>query len=204
MGRLQRRPHEVSWYLTATPKAWAAHVERMKEAGDPVQGVPYEKIREFVLSEDYTATFDQNTRLGLILRPLPQLAAALDERHWIVLASEEGAPVFICSDRPLTVCWNDQPKGAWPLPGLGLRGTTVMFPLDRRHALVGMYETPFPATKAGPFLVGVVNMWTAFYSTKYIYSADADFHVTLPDRRPGNRDDLLRHFATARNRSNPA
>lgn len=53
---------KVAWYLTATPATWAAHVERMREAGDPVPHVSYEEVRKFVLSEDYSVSLDQNSR----------------------------------------------------------------------------------------------------------------------------------------------
>lgn len=189
---------KVAWYLTATPETWAAHWRRMKEAGDPVPDVPYDQLREFVLSENYDVSWDQNTRLGMILHPLPLLAAALSERKWTLVVAGEECPDFVCSDRPLTVCWNEPPAARWMPPGLGLLGTTAQLPLSRRAALLGMYEGPFPMTKANRMLVGIVNMWTAFYATRYVYSAEPDFYAVLPDGKPGNRDDVVRHAASQR------
>ena len=182
----------VAWYLTATPETWAAHVQRMREAGDPVPDVPYEELREFVLSEEYDVTWDQNTRLGMILHPLPALAAVLAERKWTLVVAPDGCPDFVCSDRPLTVRWNEPLAARWMPPGLGLRNTTAQIPLGRRAALLGMFERPFPMTVATPLLVGIVNMWTVTYATRYVYSAEREFHLTLRDSSPGGRSDAVR------------
>lgn len=182
----------VAWYLTGTPETWAAHVQRMKEAGDPVPDVPYEQIREFVLSEEYDVSWDQNTRLGMILRPLPALAAVLAERKWTLVVAPEECPDFVCSDRPLTVCWNEPPAARWMPPGLGVGNTTSQIPLGRRAALLGMFERPFPMTVANPMLVGIVNMWTVTYATRFVYSPEPSFFVVLPDGRPGGREDVIR------------
>lgn len=185
----------VAWYLTATPQAWQAHVEAMRREGVEVTEDSYEAIREFVLSEDYTVRMDQNTRLSTILHPLPELARELSRRHWTLVVGEPDAPDFICSDRPLTLCWNDSPpKLGRPPLGLALRMTTAMFPLSRRAALLGMYEAPFPTTTANAMLVGIVNAWTARYASRFVYSAEQDFEVTLHNRTPGSRLDFMREF----------
>jgi uncharacterized protein DUF4238 len=182
----------VAWYLTATPETWAACVRRMKEAGDPVPDVPYEQVRESVLSEEYDVSWDQNTRLGMILRMLPQLAAVLSERKWTLVVAGNGCPDFVCSDRPLTVSWNEPPAARRMPPGLGLGNTTAQIPLGRRAALLGMFERPFPMTTANPMLVGLVNMGTITYATRYVYSAKPDFSVVLPNGRRGGREDVVR------------
>jgi len=184
---------KVAWYLTATPETWEAHVDRMREAGDPLPGVSYEQIRESVLSEDYTVPLDQNTRLGALLQPLPKLAASLDERHWTLVRAEDDAPDFVSSDRPLTVCWTEPTEARWPPPALGLARTTAMFPVGRRVALLGMFEEPFPMRVANTMLVGIVNMWTGLFATRFVYSAEDDLHVTLRDGTAGGREEFLRH-----------
>ncbi len=66
MGRVHDQTlKKVAWNLAATPEAWAAHVQRMREAGDPEPNVSYEEMREFALSEDYTITLDQNSHSRL-------------------------------------------------------------------------------------------------------------------------------------------
>jgi len=185
---------KVAWYLTATPEAWAAHVERMREAGDPVPNVSYEEMRKFVLSEDYTITLDQNSRLAPLVQATPAMAEMLARRTWTLVESELD---FITSDRPVTVCWNDPPKGLWPPPGLGVRGTTVMFPMTSRAALIGMFEGPFPTTTANEMLVGILNMWSAYYATRFLYNSAEDFRVVLPDGSAGGREDYFRHRASS-------
>lgn len=160
----------AAWYLAKTPEE-----------------------RKLIESGDISFSLDQNTRLGTILHPLPQLAAALDERHWTLVVAGDGVPDFVSSDRPLTVCWTEQTKSRWPPPALGLARTTVMFPVGRRAALLGMFERPFPTRVANPMLVGIVNWWTGIFATRFVYSSDNDFLVTLPDGRAGGWADFLQH-----------
>jgi len=73
----------------------------MREAGDPVPNVSYEEVREFVLSDDYTITLDQNSRLAPLVQATPAMAEVLARRTWSLVESELD---FITSDRPVTVC----------------------------------------------------------------------------------------------------
>jgi hypothetical protein len=160
----------VVWYLAKTPEE-----------------------RALMESEDTTVSMDQVSRLGPILKAMPHLAALLSERHWTLVVAEDDAPDFICSDRPLTICWDEPPAAKWMGPAFGMPGTTAQIPLSRRAALLGRLEDPFPMTRATPLLVGTVNMWSASYATRFIYSAESDFFVILPDRTPGGREDVVRH-----------
>lgn len=193
-GFSSRPMKNVAGQMTATLEAWEAQVQRMKEAGDPVPDVAYAEIREFVLSEKYDITMDQSCRLGMILHPLPALAAVLAGRKWTLVVAGDDCPDLVCSDRPLTVCWSEPtaPR-SFPL-GLGLMGTTAQLPLSRRAVLLGMFEAPFPMMKANKMLVGIVNMWTVSYATRYVYSTEADFYVVLPNGNPGSRDDVVRQI----------
>jgi hypothetical protein len=188
---------KVAWYLTATPEAWAAHLQRMKDAGDPVPDVPYERMREFARSEEeYRASWRQNTRLGLLLHTLPALADVVAIRKWSLVVAPNGCPDFVCSDRPLVLGWIEPPGARGMAPGLALTNTLAQIPLSRRAALLGMLERPFPTTTADPKLVGIVNWWTIRHATRYVYSTEPNFHFVSPDGKPGGRDDVVRLCAS--------
>jgi hypothetical protein len=181
----------VAWYLTATPDAWEAVMKQSKEDGEPPSAIPYEQIRDFVRSGEYSITWEQNTRLGLLLQALPSIASVLAARKWTLVVATRDCPDFVCSDRPLTLCWNDpSDKRGVPI-GLGVIGTTAQFPLTRRAALFGMFEQPFPVAVANTQLVATTNMLTAWYSTRYVYSAGPDFRVALRDGSVAGRDAVV-------------
>ena len=108
----------VSRDLVASPEVWAAHVERMREAGDPVLPVSYEQMRDYVVTEEYTVTLDQNSRLVPLIKATPAIAQALSERTWTLVEAEDEAPSLLASDRPMAVCWNEPATRSWPPPGL--------------------------------------------------------------------------------------
>lgn len=179
------------WYLVANEASWNAHVEDMRTKGKDLSHIPYEEARDFLLSEDYSVTWDQNTRWSHFLNAMPTVAQLLDARRWTLVSSPESCPDFVCSDRPLTVCWEEPGKKGPIQPALGLAKTIVMFPINRRSALLGMFDRDFPMRVATPMLVGLVNLWTASCASKHVYSASPDFAVFLPSHRMGTRADLL-------------
>lgn len=182
--------------VPGTLEAWDRGVDQVLRTGAWYMAKTPEE-REFVESDDVTFSLDKNTRLGTLLQPLPELAAALGKRHWTLVKAADEAPDFVSSDRPLTVCWTEPTEKRWPPPALGLARTTAMFPVSRRAALLGMFEGPFSSEPADPMLVGIVNMWTGLCATRFLYRAEEDFQVTLPDGRAGGLDDFLRHIGRA-------
>lgn len=182
----------AAWNLVATPESWAEHVKRMREAGDQVPDVSYDEMRKFIFSEEYSIALDKNSLLGPLFNRIPGIAKILSQRTWTLVEAEQD---YITSDRPLTACWNESNKGFFPPPGLAVPSTAVLFPVTSRAVLVGMFEGPFPVTKANEVLLGTLNMWTGFYATRFVYSRSEDFRVVLPDGRHGGRREFVEHVS---------
>jgi hypothetical protein len=63
--------------------------------------------------------------------------------------------------------------------------------------LIGMFEGPFPTTTANEMLVGILNMWSAYYATRFLYSAAEDFRVVLPVLYPSRSPPRMRRMCTS-------
>jgi hypothetical protein len=151
----------------------------------------FEEMRKFALSDEYDIRLDQNTRLVPFVEALPKAAAVLAGRNWVVRVASDTYPDFITSDRPVTVHWNnDSSSGLYP-PNIGLANTSVVFPVSKRAALIGLFEDPQTIDLMSPTLVGKVNWWSSYHAKRYIFGPAKDFRVTLDQGKPGGREDFL-------------
>jgi hypothetical protein len=66
-------------------------------------------------------------------------------------------------------------------PGLGLGGTSVIFPISRHLAIDGRFEQGGGVVQATPEIVAAVNVATLSSAMRQLYSAD-DFPITDLDR----------------------
>ncbi len=181
------------WQVTASRETYERTMERLRTEGKDVSGVTYERMRDFVRSDDYVVSMGQNFRISSLLEMLKHAEPLLAARKWTVVEAAPDAPDFICSDRPVTLAWN-RAELMHPLlsPGLGLPETTVMFPLTRRLALLGLLEVNAPLRTLDASGVGLINMYTAIHAKRFVYSGLADFIVNLGEGRPlAGRADFL-------------
>lgn len=179
------------WYATDSKEAY----EKFMADGDPdgkaqVQGMTYEQARDFLRSDKYTVSMGQNFKLRLLFTILEPAEPLLAARNWSVVAADDGAPDFICSDRPSTLCWTTPMPGPFG-PALGMANTTAMFPLSRRTALLGFFEKIEVPSRVGSRAVGIVNSYTATFAKRFVYSGSDDFTVTLADGSQADRSGFL-------------
>jgi len=174
----------VLWYATSSKEAFDRFMEKAKAEGKDVSGVTFESARDFVRSDDCVVSMGQNFRISSLLTMLKPAEPLLAARKWTVVAAAGGAPDFICSDRPVTLCWN-KAELLHPMfgPGLGLKETTVMFPVSRRLAVLGLFEGNGPLRELDAREVGLINMFTAMYAKRFIYSGADDFTVNMGEGR---------------------
>ena len=89
-------------------------------------------------SEEYTVSLDTTTLVTLMLKSADPVAFLLSKRHWHLLVSGGDGTEFITSDQPVSLVAKKHfgPFG----PAHGMPETWCLFPLDRRHALLGTFE----------------------------------------------------------------
>ena len=177
--------------MVAKKERWEAIIEKRRSKGHEDADISWEKMRSFVESDDYTITPNQNYRMGMILHGMQIVLPLLAKRRWTFARTVDDAPKFICSDRPLMLCWNDPSNKGDMSPGFGLPGTNVSFPLNPHCALIGVLENNCTIPQFDDEYVGTSNMWLGLQAERFIYSTEQDFTVTMADGRLGNKEQLL-------------
>lgn len=152
-----------------SPESHAQVIENLRQAGYDVNDVPHEKMHQHVHREDFKVTVRQGFKMQSIIYMLQSLAPLLAEREWSILNVRNGGPLFVCSDRPLTVC----PLAGGPpafTPGFGMIGTLAVFPVTKSLALLGMFEGSRPTTVATDDELTEINRMTRRFASRFIYS----------------------------------
>lgn len=175
----------ILYQATGSREMFDRMMEKLKAEGKDVSGVTYESMRDFVRSDACVVTMGQNFRMSSLLKMLTTAEPLLAARKWTVVAAADGAPDFICSDRPVTLSWN-KAELLHPLysPGLGLKDTTVMFPVARRLALLGLFDVGGPLRGLDARGVALINVFTAMYAKRFVYSGADDFTVSMGEGQP--------------------
>lgn len=181
----------VAWEMTASEQRWRDTITVLEADGKKAKGISYEQMRDFVRSGAYTIDLNQNSRMQLLISGLKTAADALAARRWIVIRAPNKGPEFICSDRPLSYCWSQPNGNGWIPPGLGCPDTVVMFPVNKSMALVGQFDPPQRRTVVTAKGVGIINMWTALFASRFIYSGGPELAVTLRRGELGGKRQLL-------------
>jgi hypothetical protein len=165
---------------------------RAKAAGFVPQDieVSFEDIRQFIRDNQYTVNVSTHESLLRELRVHDDMVQLLGKRYWTLMTAATDAPDFVTCDHPVTVIFKD-PNIRGPI-GYGLPRTRVLFPLNTRQALLGVFEDPLPEgveVKAG--LVAQINTHTAGHAKRWVYSKTATLTVlgnhgmfTLPYPKP--------------------
>ena len=145
----------------------------------------------------------QNFKMSMLVGLLDPAAFLMAARKWTVVRAPHDGPGFICSDCPISLCWND-PEDKGPLaPAFGMPDTSVMFPVNRSLALLGLFEASVPTSDVDVAGVGLFNMWTAFSARRFVYSAEPDFVVTLNDGTTGGRAEFMAAIASEQENKKP-
>jgi len=183
--------HEV----TAANEGWDSIVSDLRAEGKKIDKSDWEGIRKFIESGQYRASLNQNFRMGVVLEMLKPTFGLLASRKWTILRAPADGPAFICSDRPLSVRWTDPAKMGGLSPAPGMFGTSVLFPLNKSLALIGMFEGNLPPRQVTAHEIAFFNTWTALFADRYLYTAQPDFAVIANDGAVGGKSELMERLA---------
>jgi hypothetical protein len=150
----------------------------------------YEDAKRLVEGGGLRLSMSQNYRINSLLKLLRPVLPILAQRNWYVSEAAEGAPDFLCSDRPLTLSWTKPMPGIFG-PGLGLRNTTAIFPISRRLVLLGLFEEDPPRGILDELRVATLNTLTAIHAKRFVYSGGVELRVALSDGRVLNRAEFV-------------
>jgi hypothetical protein len=106
----------------------------------------------------------------------------IEARKWTLMISNNAIGNFATSDRPVSLRWEDESRNNSIYGvGLGMKETTLIFPLSRHLAISGSFEYDNGVVPASPELVAQVNLRTFMGAEKQIY-APGDFLMVDKDR----------------------
>jgi len=163
--------------LVSDRRLWEHHMRKALEAGDiPVSDVSFEQMKRFVEEEGYAIEIDQQDNLRSEFRIFDNILHSLADRCWSLLVAAADAPHFITSDHPISQVFKD-PHQTGPI-GVELRQTELVFPLNSRQALLGVFEEQLPPRLVVEARdVAVINTRTLRTAERQVYSVESVFTV---------------------------
>lgn len=167
--------------LVSDKRIFEYHAHKARNAGEHIpENVKYEDVRNFVEKGDYSIEFGNETNIRVEINAIDGVLPCLTARHWTLLVAERDEGEFVSSDRPVTVVWKE--PGMRSPVGVGMKRTELILPLNRRQALLGVYEDPF-----GPILfipnaaIAEINSRTISNAERHIY-AGTDSYIVVTQR----------------------
>ncbi len=159
--------------LASSRALYETQLRRAREAGFVTgPGVPFERFQKFASSGRFRIEITTDASLGTEFGIFDAVLCLLGRRSWSLLVTAKDAPDFMCSDHPVTLAYKD--SSARGSIGFGIRNTEVMFPLDPRHALFGVFEDPLPlCVELSPERVEELNLRTICQADRQVFGRPA-------------------------------
>ena len=181
--------------MVATREGWETVVAGIKADGTQIPDLPYEEMKRFVESGEYSLSVDlgQNFFVTLMIQSLQPMLYHLSRRRWYLTVVAPDAPDLICSDNPVSILATPMS----PLPdqlGFAMPGTLLLFPLNRRMALVGSFEGFMLPNPAPEKTVALINGATGRNTERFLFSSTADFIWVNHDKEIRRTADLLAYL----------
>ena len=162
---------------TETPERYAQMMGRQREGGP--DSVSYEDMKAFLKDDSFKMGLAQNCQIGLELSVVSDVIEMLGRRKWSLLRSPASTGGFIACDHPACLNWI-KPRAGFFGPGLGLPGTSVVFPLSRELCLMGEFETDGRVLEIDFQSVAHVNGAIIANAERQVYAADDRFIFFRP------------------------
>lgn len=177
-----RQPNEqeirkVLAQAVADRQHWESQRNKIIRAGvDGAAALTFEEVRKLVERGDYKISLPATEYVQREHESLATVYRLLHERRWIVATAAAGSGGFATSDHPVTLFWDDRDMdgGLYP-PAIGLRNTSVFFPLSKRLTLRGRFAGTVDAVKLDTDAVAALNSRTIFYADRQIYAESSEF-----------------------------
>ncbi len=165
-------------FLVSDPGLYEYHLAKAKSEGflPGDAEASFEEMRDFIRRDQYSVEISTGENLSLELAGFDSALRLLGSRYWSLVKADEDAPDFATCDHPVTSIFKD-PSRSGPV-GYGLPNTEVSFPLDARHALLGVLEDPLDIViEASAGQVAAINSRTLYHADRQLYSKTAEVVV---------------------------
>lgn len=166
----------MAYQQVATKERYEQGVQDVQKAGRaPGPVVPYEEMRDFVLSGQYNVKISNTFNVTNELYIWPTITDLLLRRKWTLAIATKGSH-FVSSDHPTSLAWSnpERDRGFYP-PGYATKNTEVVFPLMKEMALIGAFEGTNRVAHVPPYFVASINSRVISYTECQIYSSRPEF-----------------------------
>jgi hypothetical protein len=164
--------------MAAHPQAWEAEMERAKREGTMDADADTESIRRCILNNEFGFGVSTSGHLQIEFKMLYSILLYTFNRKWILCKAPQGITGFVTSDNPMCLMWADAEKRN-DSPGLGRRGTHIVFSISNELALIGGFELKDGEIDADETLVAQINGDIILHSNRQIYARDSDFRYRM-------------------------
>lgn len=156
---------------------WEAQVRKATTAGymENVAKIDYETVKAQWENGGFSIETQNTAHVGNEVKVLDSVLPLLFERKWTVVHSTAESGGFITSDHPMCLVWSDPKNKGIYSPGLGVRGTDLLFPLSPGLLLLGRFEGKEDEMSADLVAVGCFNRTVAALAERQIYARDDNF-----------------------------
>ena len=186
----------VTNVITQSEDRW--ETVKKRTLGEEGKDLSREQMREVVFNESkFKIEVPRESYLATMSERLQYLIQILGDRNWSLCIAREGN--FMCSDYPLVLDWAVPPhKHPNRYPALGDKGSVVAVPLDKKNALLGVFEQERFSSIVGERLVALINFLEGIYAYRFLFSPTDDFIWLKWDRTIGNSDEFIELIKTLR------
>ncbi|CAD6524799.1 hypothetical protein LMG28140_01687 [Paraburkholderia metrosideri] len=162
----------LSEFAIANREGWESQKQTVAQPGTKgVVDLTREKLRTLGGRNDETIAALTTEHHEQDLLAMTTIYNLLHRRSWIVARATSSSGGFITSDRPVTLSWDDVEREAGPdVPGLGLQGTSVFFPLTKDLVMRGRFDGRVGTLELPITTVAGINSRTIFYADHQIYA----------------------------------
>ncbi|SRR5579883_1125974 len=186
-------------------KTWEAQVQKARATGYLAgEGVDYEEVKRHFEGEGFSIEIPRTRHVTIEIRLFDKILPVLFERRWTLLKPPPGSAGFVTSDHPFCLMWTDPKMRAGPYgPGLGMRGTEIIFPIAKDLAAIGVFEGEESVRLLqSEQLVALINGTVIAFAERQVYGQDDRFCYSVHvDEPPAKARDLLRDYRFRRLRS---
>ena len=127
----------------STRKTWNAQVRNARAAGfmEGLRDLDYEEMKRHHENGAFEIVIPRMRHIASELALFNDILPLFFERKWSLLKAPATSSGFITSDHPVCLMWADPKKrGGFYSPGLGLRGTELLFPISKELFVAGVFE----------------------------------------------------------------
>lgn len=148
-----------------SPASWKKVLKKLNESQDD-PAADYQKMREFVESEQYSLSADTEWYVQQALVGAQTIVSSLLKRHWQASISRNGS--FIASDNPVALDGEKRQT-----IGFG-NAAVVIFPVSR-HVLLHGYKSKLAPIHLTEMLIARLNTMAMLHAHEQVFSSKPDF-----------------------------